>query len=759
MKKIIPLAFIITLIFGSEIFGKDTIYVAEFPIENSNMKQGDLDDFRSTFVRNLVEHGSKDYIIQDDVLGKSLLRRVKKQQLYGSENDADKLSNLASYKFEVEGFIRFDSGKYSLLFKVNSFEQKASLEKVIEKKNISDFQMEYYLNEISLAVLNPSHRINDSGAPMRAAYNINLNPLNLDNSDMEIKKINFNYNDEREKVFAETYKPILEEADTLYAKKKFIEAVQKYENVHNSIYKNNSKDTLQAIKNFSEDIENRIILCYKNDFFSKLSSKKKNAPPEVPANYEQGNLKSKTIKYLYDANAGEIILKLQSIYNAGIEFLNKSSYAEAIEKFEYILHQKKPNYLKSGVYQETTNIDWMGYKGPYTFKIDSLARGKHIFSEEQDYSKHPQIASFLNEVIPKIEKIKQNIQNLSMNNLYARCDAVERSIAHYDVLYTQKKHKGEEGLNTYIIYKQNKMLLEKDQYPQITQAGIQRLEQVKKAAKSSVIEREGETSITASDIRVENEKRDKKNYFRSEFTDNLTLDIILFPFKYVANIAISIVDVFRITPLTGIGVGGETPLIHPNIGWATGPSLGTVQEKKFIKDRDNTDTVYGTIINGYNECKGYLIDYYPLKDFPERWFDCKSGDNSVAKINVWAALIFGLKFQIDLSKTANVIPEMLVLPREKREPFWDFSETDRSPRFDYFYKPVPFEKLLDWKFIEKKKISVFFTEDWVKDANIFLNARECKKIGMTLASDNEAIAIETVSKEQYTNKTICVKEK
>lgn len=561
------------MIFSSEAFAKDTIYVAEFPIENSNIKHRDLDDFRSTFVRNLVEHGSKDYIIQDDVLGKSLLRRVKKQQLYGSETDVGTLSNLASYKFEVEGFIRFDSGKYSLLFKLNNFEQNASLEKVIEKRNVSDYQMDYYLNELALAVLNSSYKINDASAPMRAEHNIKLSALTLSQSDMEIKKIDFNYSDDRAKQFTETFKPILQAGDTLYARKSFLEAIGKYNFILDSIQKNLTEDSIKVLSDYKKEIEARILSSYKNHFNEKFAQidaelnstsniksgeeekfKSRYAKIEDEITGYQGrtveNVKEYYKNALIDRYSALIIKRLQTTQTEASNFLAQSKLNNAIVAMESI--QKE----ETGHYSYIT-----------------------VFGKRIEYKESGSLSIFFTQIREKTEKLKKNISNLSTNKAYALCEIIEKSAASFEVMEGLGKGDTQEALDIASSVTHNYQLLYDGEFPEISkEAAYRRNEVLDLAKKSNAMKK-----FKKWEWPLVLDAEERYNSGRS-----LPLEIVLFPFKYIGNILLSAADMFKIEPLAGFGVGAESPLVHPNLGYAKAissysPSKGN-DTKKWGKD-------------------------------------------------------------------------------------------------------------------------------------------------------------------------------
>ncbi|HNF16441.1 MAG TPA: hypothetical protein PK453_22455, partial [Leptospiraceae bacterium] len=622
-------------------------------------------------------------------------------------------------------------------FKVFIFENgESKTDKIIEKKNISDYQMDYYLNEISLAVLNPSYRINDAAAPMRAEHHITLNSFTLSQSDLEIKKIDLNYSDDRAKLFTETYKSILEEADTLYAKKDFLNAERKYVSILVSLYGNTSTDTQKILRDFSEGIQERIIKCNNNLLYTKFNS---DIIHEIQRKFQSSELfkyedvRKKYRTFLYDAYSYGILEKLNEHSRKGDRLVDKGYYSKAIKEFDYILKIKDKNYLIS-------NGKCCG---------NSWAENWTIFGEIIDYRKNPEIQNFFSKFQTKAEKIKKNIGILSANRLFARCDVIERSSAYFDVLHSNRQTDSLEAYDAVLAFKKSYDLLKSEDFPEMSADAQKRYTDVLRLAAESKSNSYSENFIRWSEERKT--KRENEAEFKSELSTNIPLDIALFPFKYLFNVTVSIFDIFKITPAFGLGAGADTPILHPGIG-AASPIIEIKSAQRQPHDRSR-DFIWGALLVQHNECLAPLIDFYPI-DYSYRFRETcqsKNGWNSAFKLNVWGAAIIGMHLEVDLSRTVNFVPEVLGMNMKGRQFFWDISDTSQSPRFDYFYRSLPIQKRLDWKLFSE-------IEEPNRKVKSLQAIRQCNSVNMEVASDEEKGKILEIEKVDE-NSLICVKER
>ncbi|HNN05315.1 MAG TPA: hypothetical protein PKN56_17275 [Leptospiraceae bacterium] len=597
--------------------------------------------------------------------------------------------------------------------------------------------MEYYLNEVALAVINRTYSISKAGAPMRAEHNVIPTASILSQSDIELKKIDLNYTDDRAKQFIETFKSVLQAADTLYAKKKFSEAKFEYESILRNLYENTSADTKKTLNKFIEDIQNRIAISEKNNLYQSGSCSERKV--HDIQNYFQNhlskyeNLKGKYRSLLYDAYVCSILEKLTKEVQEDDQLLNQAKYKDALKQF-------RDTEIRLNIKSFFISAGYNGYAADYS-----------IFGEVIDYSKAPEIQNFFSNFQKKFEKIKKNLQNLSTNKLYARCDIIERASTAFDVLKQNGQGESNEAYNALAAFNENYTGLKSEEYLELSPEAYQRYIDVIELGKTS-----NAYSYTISIKAKSNERKSKRENdaeFKSELRDNTPLDIALFPFKYMFNITISILDIFKITPLVGLGAGAETPILHPGIGDATRVVEIKTAEKR--KKRDGDEPLRETKLGGLllvqrDECTGFIVDFYGIDykvDHTDRSETCQSDNkwNSVFKLNVWGAAIVGLHFETDLSRAVNVIPEILAMNMQGRKFFWGISNTRKSLRFDYFYRPMPIQKRLEWKIFNSS------TSD-------FNAIRQCKSVNMEVASSEEIEKIEEVEKVEK-DSLICVKEK
>ncbi|NBU99004.1 MAG: hypothetical protein EBS19_12485, partial [Spirochaetia bacterium] len=231
--------------------------------------------------------------IIDDETVKNLLGRLKIQQQTGCSTDRCErmIDDALNADFKITGSTSLESGKLSLTLKLFKFRDlNPALENQVEKSFTLN-QLDYYISELTWALVDSRYTINDKNAPSEIELGkVDLSKISIKEvSGSDLKIIEFKTSEDTEiNDIILGIKPILVEGDAKFKDKNYSEALVNYRVILKQL-KKVADDKKNKLGNYIESINKRIEQSINNLYTSKITSLDKDLNKKKELNKEEAD--------------------------------------------------------------------------------------------------------------------------------------------------------------------------------------------------------------------------------------------------------------------------------------------------------------------------------------------------------------------------------------------------------------------------------------------------------------------------------------
>jgi len=268
---------------------KKSVYLGA--LQSINLPDGMDLRIRNGITLSLVNNFKNKLSVLDDEVVKKLLERLKLQQLTGcsTEKCEQQLNDALNADFKIGGTISKEGGKYSITLKLFKLDDGIPNIYSQVKREFNSFQTDYYVNELTRAVIDSNYVINDKNAPQDIdPGKINLNTITLKEvTDSDLSILSFKSDDSTVDDLIKFSKQTLVEGDEHFKKKNYDLALKDYESILRGIARLAS-DKQAAVRKYKDEIIRRIENCYTNvyrksltEIDSKIKSEASSSPEKI----------------------------------------------------------------------------------------------------------------------------------------------------------------------------------------------------------------------------------------------------------------------------------------------------------------------------------------------------------------------------------------------------------------------------------------------------------------------------------------------
>jgi hypothetical protein len=230
---------------------------------------------RNGITINLIRKYKEKFRIIDDETVKNLLGRLKIQQQTGcsTEKCERMIDDALNADYKITGSITMEASKLQLTLKLFRFrDMNPSLENQVEK-TFAQSQFEYYIAELTSALVDLRYTINDSNAPSEIELGkVDLSKITIKEvAGSDLKVIQFaSTDDDSVNSTINQIKPILDEGDRFFKAKEFQRALEEYSAILKVIKKTVSLDKQTKFISYIESINKRIEQVYTNIYSKRV---------------------------------------------------------------------------------------------------------------------------------------------------------------------------------------------------------------------------------------------------------------------------------------------------------------------------------------------------------------------------------------------------------------------------------------------------------------------------------------------------------
>ena len=251
---------------------KKSVYIGS--VLSLNLPTGTDTRVRNGITLSLINNFKNKLSVLDDEVVKKLLERLKLQQLTGcsTEKCEKQLNDALNADYKIEGTISNEGGKYSLTLKLFKLDDGTPSISNQVKREFNSSQVDYYVNELTRAVMDSGHSINDKNAPQ----DIDPGKINLSNITLkevtgsDLSVLNFKSDDTTVDDLIKFSKETLQEGDDYFKKKNYDLALKDYESILRGIARL-APEKQAAVKKYKDEIVKRIDNCYINIYNKALA--------------------------------------------------------------------------------------------------------------------------------------------------------------------------------------------------------------------------------------------------------------------------------------------------------------------------------------------------------------------------------------------------------------------------------------------------------------------------------------------------------
>ena len=277
-QKYIKIIFSLFLLLGTaSIFSQErnqsSLYLGTIDIGSGISKDRET-KIRNGITINLIRKYKEKFRIIDDETVKNLLGRLKIQQQIGcsTEKCERMIDDALNADYKITGSITMESSRLQLTLKLFRFrDMTPSLENQVEK-TFAQSQFEYYIAELTSALVDPRYAINDSNAPSEIELGkVDLSKITIKEvAGSDLKLLEFKTSEDTEiNDTLNTMKPILVEGDIKFKDKNFTDALLNYRVILKQL-KKVSYEKKSTLTTYIDGINKRIEQACDNLYSSKI---------------------------------------------------------------------------------------------------------------------------------------------------------------------------------------------------------------------------------------------------------------------------------------------------------------------------------------------------------------------------------------------------------------------------------------------------------------------------------------------------------
>ena len=225
-------------------------------------------------VRTITKYFYDTYDVIDEDLANIILKTTEKAQKIGcsvlSEKCVIMYIDALDADFKIAGNLTQEGNKIRLDFKLYSVKDgKAKIESTAVESAYS-FQLDFYISEITRALLDKKYKIESSKAPQFAENTADPGSIKVQEiSGLDARLMEFSTTDELATQIVNDQKPLLKKADQSYSEKDYAKAIRLYNSIKTG-FSSLQSNTLSKLSSFVEGIENRLDNSYANLYLIKL---------------------------------------------------------------------------------------------------------------------------------------------------------------------------------------------------------------------------------------------------------------------------------------------------------------------------------------------------------------------------------------------------------------------------------------------------------------------------------------------------------
>jgi hypothetical protein len=242
---------------------------------------GGISKDRETKIRNgitinLIRKYKEKFSIIDDETVKNLLGRLKIQQQTGcsTEKCERMIDDALNADYKITGTLTNESSKLQLTLKLFRFrDMNPSLENQVEK-TFAQSQFEYYIAELTSALVDSRYAINDSNAPSEIELGkVDLSKISIKEvAGSDLKILEFKSTEDTEiNDTLNAIKPILLEGDAKFKEKNYSEALRNYRVILKQL-KKVSDEKKNKLSSYIDGVNKRIEQATNNLYSSKIGA-------------------------------------------------------------------------------------------------------------------------------------------------------------------------------------------------------------------------------------------------------------------------------------------------------------------------------------------------------------------------------------------------------------------------------------------------------------------------------------------------------
>ncbi len=277
---------------------------------------------------NILRYFKSKYTFIDDSVVQSQLNFLKKQQNLGCDTQKcyQMIEDNLSPDEKITGSLQMSGNRYTLTLRLLDVSRGGG---VVEQKEVSftNNQLEYFVGEITRALLDTNYVVNTDGAPKEfEPQKIELGSIQFKEMEgVDLKILEFKTQDSKAEGIVSILNPELQQGDTFFTNKNYGMALSIYQNILRSLDNSLSEDSLSSIQEYYTGIQKRIENTKTNLITERLNSldnrfkRLSNVTSEILEQYAQD--------YTKERNS----LKEQKINNVSI----LKSILERIRKLEW----------------------------------------------------------------------------------------------------------------------------------------------------------------------------------------------------------------------------------------------------------------------------------------------------------------------------------------------------------------------------------------------------------------------------------------
>jgi len=405
---------------------KSKIFIPNFEVSNSLGKPIQKKAM-GIVVGTITKYFYDSFDVIDEDLANIILKTTEKAQKIGcsvlSEKCVIMYIDALDADFRIAGNLTQEGNKIRLDFKLYSVKDgKAKIESTAVESAYS-FQLDFYISEITRALLDKKYKIESSKAPQFAESTADPGSIKVQEiSGLDARLMEFSTTDELATQIVNDQKPLLKKADQSYSEKEYAKAIRLYNSIKTG-FSSLQSNTLSKLSSFVEGIENRLDNSYANLYLIKLK--------EIDAKVEPSLKTTLTEKYLFALAA--LYIQLNN------EFLKEYPLPQTNSYKVIIGIQERINSLMIAMFiLQEKRADSLAEQYKFTESVSLLRKLQNrekifLFSSKE-------VDTFRNRIQDKVDTYTTNGQRFYKNRIITLVNLAERK----NFLYISLVRAGEE---------------------------------------------------------------------------------------------------------------------------------------------------------------------------------------------------------------------------------------------------------------------------------------------------------------------------